>query len=80
MQIGGFFPVKILHGKMLMAAIILSCGLVMHADPPAPRSKAKPATVAEAWNWHMLGAAEASAHLAKPAETSLSLDRPASWH
>lgn len=33
--------VKRLHEKVVLAAIILSCGLVMQADPPAGSGKVK---------------------------------------
>jgi hypothetical protein len=52
---------KMLPEKTVMAVIILSCGLVMNAEPSAQRISAKHATSEGARNWQSLYP-EASLH------------------
>jgi len=51
---------KRLPEKAMMAALILSCGFVMQADPPAQYEKAKSAT--DARNRRMIESAAGSTH------------------
>ena len=53
---------KTLRGKLVMSAIILSCGLAMHADPTARHDKATRSSLAAKKTWQMARVAEASAH------------------
>jgi hypothetical protein len=55
--------------KMVMAAIILSCGFVMHGEPSAQRAKAKRSSSAEGRNWIPYGS-DAAAHLARGANSN----------
>ena len=56
--------------KMVMAAIILSCGFVMHAEPSAQRLNTKRAHGVAGRSWQMNYAAGASVHSARPAKSS----------
>ena len=62
---------KTVRGKLVMAGIILSCGLVMNADPNDKRPRAKRVSVAEARTWQGLRAAES---LARPGKTVKAID------
>lgn len=42
------------HRKLVMAAIILSCGLAMHADPSAKRSRVQRHGTTGAAHWQVL--------------------------
>jgi hypothetical protein len=42
---------KRLPEKLMMAAIILSCGFVAHSEPAAPRSKAKLVSLGSPHTW-----------------------------
>ena len=60
---------KRLPEKMMMAAIILSCGFVMSAEQPgAQRDKEKRATGADVQSWQIFRATEAAVPAVKPAK------------
>jgi|GEM_PF-5136321 len=52
---------KKLRGKLIMAAVILSCGIAMHADPPSRSQAKKVAALTAGDKWQMLHATEAAA-------------------
>jgi hypothetical protein len=51
--------------KMVMAAVILSCGFVLGAEPSARHAKVKHASVTGVHTWEMLPSTEASLHPAR---------------
>lgn len=56
------------HEKVVLAAIILSCGLVMHADPPAKQKQAKAGPAVSHPTEHSATAADRS-HSSRPSKT-----------
>jgi hypothetical protein len=48
---------KRLPEKLMMAAIILSCGFVAHSEPSAPSSQAKPKAPRSVHTWQSLPSA-----------------------
>jgi hypothetical protein len=58
---------KRLPEKMMMAAIILSCGFVMQTEPTPEQTK--PKGIADARPRRMLESSEAPVHPVKPAKT-----------
>jgi len=64
--------------KMVMAAIILSCGFVMHGEPSAQRAKAKRGAGVGARTGIPYGF-DASAHFAKNANANGRRDLRAAW-
>jgi hypothetical protein len=57
----GRFAMKKLRGKLIMAAVILSCGIAMQADPPSRAHRSQKVAAAHATErWQMLHAAEAA--------------------
>ena len=59
---------KKLRGKLIMAAVILSCGIAMHADPPSRAQVKRVAAVTAGSKWQMLHSAEAAARTAATAK------------
>jgi hypothetical protein len=53
---------KRLPEKMVMAAIILSCGFVSHSDPSAQDQKAKRTTVGGQHKWQVAPAQATARH------------------
>lgn len=70
---------KTWRGKLILAAIILSCGFAMHAEPTAQRQAAKRAAVAGERDWQTTRAAEASAQNARTKRTLALREERASW-
>ncbi|HBG06812.1 MAG: hypothetical protein A2075_10920 [Geobacteraceae bacterium GWC2_58_44] len=68
---------KRLPEKMMIAAIILSCGFVMQTDPSEQDSKSKGAT--DARTRRMLESAEASAQPVRDAKKYTRRDDRAPW-
>lgn len=68
---------KTLRGKLVMSAIILSCGLAMHAEPGARHDKATRTGVAATKTRQMVRAAEASAQRSR--RTLALREERASW-
>ena len=58
---------KCLPGKLMMAAIILSCGFVAHYDPSSQDHKAQHAGIGNLHIWQDPPMAQAAAHPAKVA-------------
>jgi len=57
--------------KLVMAAVILSCGLVAHSDPSAREHKEKHASASDLHTWSVIPGAPATAHPAKVARAAI---------
>jgi hypothetical protein len=71
--------VKRSRGKVLMAAIILSCGFAMQAEPSAQSIQAKRRSMSQAGNGQLLTADALSTDPAGTAKVSPSPIRRNSW-